>query len=159
MEAQRASTRFRRRGQRAGEFEIAHRGVEVVRDRLVDLARQERGEHDDRQPAARLAKLDALVERRDAEVRHALALRGLRHLDRAVAVGVGLQDQQDLGLVRGPAGVRRRFRTLARQQLAHSSQVRCEAIEIHLDPGGDGHRHGVPPRCAGVSTPRAPRRA
>jgi hypothetical protein len=102
-----------------------------VSDGLLDLARQERRERHDRQAAPRLAELDALVQRGDAEVRDAVALRGLRDLDRAVTVGIRLHDEQDL--------LRRA------EQAAHRAQVGREAIEIHLGPRRDRHRHSATP--------------
>ena len=96
-----------------------------------DLARQQRREHDDRQPAAGLAQLDALVQRRHAELRDALALGGLGHLDRAVAVGVGLHHQQDLAPA-ADARSRTARRLAAKRSRSTSTQVETGIVTAYL---------------------------
>jgi hypothetical protein len=114
--------------QRAREAQVADGGIDVVLDRLGDLAGEHRRHRHDRQPAARAAQLHALEQRGHAELRHPLALGGRGHVGGAVAVGVRLRDQQHLA---GRTDV-----------LANRPEVRGEAVEVHFDPCRNGHRHG-----------------
>ena len=144
MEPERAPDPRRGGGIRAHDVQVRDRGVELVGDRLVDLAGQERRQHDDRAAAPRLPELDALVQRRHAEVGHALAFRRLRDLDGAMPVGVCLHDQQHF--VPGP------------EMPPDRRQVGGEPVEIHLDPSRNRHRHFARSRIAPAVFERGGRR-
>ena len=74
--------------------EVADGRIDVVRERPLDLGGQ--GAATTRRSATGnpRSELEPLVKRRDAEVRHPFGLRGVRHLDRAVPVGVGFGHQK-----------------------------------------------------------------
>lgn len=118
-----------------------------MRDGFANLTRQERRKRHDRQPAIRLAELDALMERGHPETGDPLGLGGLGHLDRAMTIGVGLDHKQEppraFGRLSVPAA------RVVLHQRAHRAQIGAEAVEIHFHPGRNRHAHGLPPSRSG----------
>jgi hypothetical protein len=121
VHAARAPDLERRGGELARELERGQRELEPVGQRLRNLAREQRREHPHVLGEAGGAQLHALVQRRDAELAHAPRSRGTRDLDGAVAVGVGLDDQEDLAP-----------RT---DRPAQRVEVGIEDVEVDFDPG------------------------
>ncbi len=111
--------------QRAREVERGQGRLEPVLERERDLAHKERRQDPQVGLEARVAKLDALVQRGDAELAHAAGGRGARDHDGSVAVRVGLDDEQDLALRADVA--------------ADRIEVLVEDVEVDFDPRRDGH--------------------
>ena len=127
----------RAHAERVGRLGVGDRELGRV-DGRRDLVREQKrrrrhgrlGEDEDRGVEHRLAQLDGLVDRGDAQPFGAGVERGARHLDRAVAVRVGLDD-----------GHQTRARAETAAVLAH---VVADGGQVDLDPrptaidGGDG---------------------
>ena len=91
----------------------------VGQDRLGLLGR-EAPQKDDRSRDPGAAQLDPLLRQRHAEGLDPLRLQGPRHLDGAVAVGVGLHDGQDRGRPHA---------------LPHRREIGGQGVEVDLRPG------------------------
>ena len=82
--------------------------LEPGHPRLADLGSDDRAHHDDASVPERGAQVERLGQRRDAERRRARLERGLRDVDRAVPVALGLDDGPELCALRPHAGASRR---------------------------------------------------
>src|SRR5438093_1562030 len=108
------------------EFQARHARGETVLDDLVDFGKERGAQDHDRGAEPGRAKLDPLVQRGYAQHRDAGVHGRAGDLDRPVAIGIGLDDKQDLA-VRTDRGADRR-------------DVPTESIEVYFGPGGEFHR-------------------